>query len=283
MPFSESIKLSIRRRAHFRCCVCRAVGVEIHHIVPQEERGPDTADNAAPLCPSCHEIYGANSTKRKFLREARDFWFEICSNSSSATGLTVHDLSRELQTVASKQDIAKLRELIVGTQIKSDLARPHELPNNFVPVPLERYIQRLYEEDFGATPSMYELLFDSRTWSDEDDDSEDLLNRRAQFLEQYGEQTAKRICLVACRDAGIDPNGFTEVQLSDVINSVWTMVILITGHEKHSPMLDAFQCAQRQDGEFLWRVRPAIKRAKKKQPSDQAFKAAKPSQRRGLA
>jgi hypothetical protein len=38
---------------------------------------PDELENAAPLCPSCHETYGANPTKRKFLREARDLWYEI--------------------------------------------------------------------------------------------------------------------------------------------------------------------------------------------------------------
>jgi HNH endonuclease len=78
MPFSETLKKDVRRRAHFSCCLCKALGVEIHHINPQEEGGPDTDDNAAPLCPSCHETYGANPQKRKFITEARDVWYEIC-------------------------------------------------------------------------------------------------------------------------------------------------------------------------------------------------------------
>ena len=78
MPFSEKLKQSVRRRAHFSCCLCKALGVEIHHIVPQEDKGPDTVENAAPLCPSCHETYGANPQKRKFIKEARDLWCEIC-------------------------------------------------------------------------------------------------------------------------------------------------------------------------------------------------------------
>jgi hypothetical protein len=80
VAFSESIRRSVRRKAHFRCCLCQAVLVEVHHIVPEGEGGSDEEDNAAPLCASCHEIYGANPTKRKFIREARDWWYETCAN-----------------------------------------------------------------------------------------------------------------------------------------------------------------------------------------------------------
>ena len=72
VAFSASLKKRVRQKAHYRCCLCQAVLVEVHHIVPQGEGGPDEEDNAAPLCASCHEIYGANPTKRKFIREARD-------------------------------------------------------------------------------------------------------------------------------------------------------------------------------------------------------------------
>ncbi len=78
MVFTEPLKRSLRARAHFACCLCFAKGIEIHHIVPRAEGGPDTEENAAPLCPSCHETYGDNPKKRKLLREARDAWFEIC-------------------------------------------------------------------------------------------------------------------------------------------------------------------------------------------------------------
>lgn len=48
MGFGEPLKLKVKKKAHFHCCLCKAVGVEIHHILPQEEGGPDTIDNAAP-------------------------------------------------------------------------------------------------------------------------------------------------------------------------------------------------------------------------------------------
>ena len=108
MAFSEQQKLEIRRRAHFRCCLCRALGVEIHHIVPAAEGGPDTDDNAAPLCPSCHETYGANPTKRKFIREVRDFWYELCERDVPLPREDLKAISLALERVATKDDLARL-------------------------------------------------------------------------------------------------------------------------------------------------------------------------------
>ena len=77
MAFSEALKAQVRGRARFRCCRCHEIGVEVHHIVPQAAGGSDEVDNAAPLCPSCHEKFGANPEKRKEIREMRDLWYEI--------------------------------------------------------------------------------------------------------------------------------------------------------------------------------------------------------------
>ena len=60
MSFSKPLKVKVRKKAHLMCCLCKEMGVEVHHIIPQEDAGPDTEDNAAPLCPTCHETYGAN-------------------------------------------------------------------------------------------------------------------------------------------------------------------------------------------------------------------------------
>lgn len=86
MAFPETIKLSVKRRAPFSCCLCHKVGVEVHHIVPEAEGGPDTEENAAPLCPSCHDDFGANPVKRKFIRETRDFWYDICQTRYASDG-----------------------------------------------------------------------------------------------------------------------------------------------------------------------------------------------------
>jgi hypothetical protein len=75
MPFSEIIKKEVRQRAAFRCCRCQKIGIEVHHIIPEEHGGPDARDNAAPLCPNCHADFGANPEKRKAIFEMRDWWY----------------------------------------------------------------------------------------------------------------------------------------------------------------------------------------------------------------
>ena len=99
MPFSEETKLNVKRKSHFKCCLCHALGIEIHHIVPQGEDGYDTEDNAAPLCPNCHETYGANLLKRKFIREARNFWYELCEKRYASDPEYLNELKRLLENI----------------------------------------------------------------------------------------------------------------------------------------------------------------------------------------
>lgn len=114
MGFSEATKLNIKRKADFRCCLCHNIGVEIHHIVPQAECGSDTEDNAAPLCPSCHEIYGANPEKRKFIREVREFWFEVCERKHASDPSLLQDIKAKLQETVSKHDLEQALDVIVS-------------------------------------------------------------------------------------------------------------------------------------------------------------------------
>lgn len=81
MPFSESDKLIVKQKADFTCCWCRdrRNKVEIHHIVPESEDGPNIENNAASLCGSCHTLYGMNPTLRKEIRQRRDHWYEVCA------------------------------------------------------------------------------------------------------------------------------------------------------------------------------------------------------------
>lgn len=85
MTFSEKLKLEVRQLSAFRCCRCQAIGVEIHHIIPQAEGGHDTIENAAPLCAKCHADFGDNPRKRKELREMRDWWYEKVTAQHSPT------------------------------------------------------------------------------------------------------------------------------------------------------------------------------------------------------
>jgi hypothetical protein len=115
MAFNEETKAKVRRRAHFMCCLCKAMGVEVHHIVPQAERGSDAADNAAPLCPSCHETYGANPAKRKFIREARDHWYEICQTRYASDPDRLDELKELMKRAVTYEDFQSLKQDILDT------------------------------------------------------------------------------------------------------------------------------------------------------------------------
>ena len=83
------------------------VGGGLGDGVPQHENGPDTEDNAAPLCPSCHETYGANPKKRRLILGRRDLWYEICEKRSSDTH-RLRAISEVLKGIATKQDLKRL-------------------------------------------------------------------------------------------------------------------------------------------------------------------------------
>lgn len=78
MPFTDAIKVEAKRRADFSCVICKQPFVEVHHILPEAHGGPSTLDNAAPLCGSCHDLFGGNPDKRKQIRGMRDFYWEVC-------------------------------------------------------------------------------------------------------------------------------------------------------------------------------------------------------------
>ena len=100
MPFPESVKLEAKQQANFRCVVCHEPWVEVHHIIPQADQGPDTIDNAAPLCGSCHNRYGGNRDLQKQLTEMRDHWWQRCSEAVSEPGYV--QMSKNLDELRGK-------------------------------------------------------------------------------------------------------------------------------------------------------------------------------------
>ena len=106
MDFSELIKKGVRRKSGYTCCVCRvnSISVEAHHIVPKKENGPNTFDNAAPLCPSCHENFGGNPGKRSRIREMRDSWYETVEKMYKPRDLAlIETISNDLADIQDKK------------------------------------------------------------------------------------------------------------------------------------------------------------------------------------
>lgn len=148
MAFSESLKLSVKQKAHFHCCLCHALGVEVHHIIPLAEGGSDEEDNAAPLCPTCHETYGANPEKRKFIRETRDFWYDVCQKRYAADYDLLIAIEKRLKTVPTMKDLERLHIQNMGhvpSDQKYDFGQYWEyLPYSFV---REEFIHPLIVRD----------------------------------------------------------------------------------------------------------------------------------------
>jgi hypothetical protein len=114
MPFSDDLKLKVKRKAEFRCCLCHDLGIQVHHIIPEESQGPDTEDNAAPLCPSCHDKLGANPVKRKFIREARDYWYELCSERLAKDSRLLEEIADGIKGTASKNDLQNAMDKMIN-------------------------------------------------------------------------------------------------------------------------------------------------------------------------
>ncbi len=81
MVFSESIRKEVRKKGCYRCCICEETKpLHIHHIIPSKAGGSDIIENAAPLCVLCHDTYGNNENRRKWIKEKRNWWYEKCEN-----------------------------------------------------------------------------------------------------------------------------------------------------------------------------------------------------------
>jgi hypothetical protein len=97
--------------------------VEVHHITPQSEDGPDTLDNAAPLCPGCHGIYGANPVYRHQIKQMRDNWYDVCEKrfgtSNPYIAQNLNAMAETLRTV--REDQVKYQDTL--DQIKTIMLR----------------------------------------------------------------------------------------------------------------------------------------------------------------
>lgn len=239
MPFSEAIKLSVKRRSHFTCCLCKTLGVEIHHIVPQEENGPDSEENAAPLCPTCHEIYGANPQKRKFIREAREFWYELCASRYKSDRTQLDEIRGMVEQTVSKADFSafagEIFHALANIQKKSisfESAKQDLSPSNqdIRKISIQEFIGWLYSKDFGGYNDHFDILFDSRAWLDPE---YEMVDYRRAFLEIFGSETAKRLCVYMQSERQFDFSGFTEDQFASLIGclhvAVLLMVEIVTG------------------------------------------------------
>lgn len=100
--------------ARFQCCYCLGIEfLDIHHLKPKYENGPNTFNNAIPLCTNCHRKYGDNKQLRKYLKEKRDWWYEQCSKLEPQTILKLVEKEVDRQ-------IKKLRKSSSGLKFMKE-------------------------------------------------------------------------------------------------------------------------------------------------------------------
>ncbi|MFC2062673.1 HNH endonuclease [Chloroflexota bacterium] len=126
MGFSEQVKLEVKRKAAFQCCRCRSIGVQVHHIIPEEHGGSDDISNAAPLCPNCHAHFGGNPDKRKEITQMRDWWYDMVNlqfqgNQNTALFGQITEVHEKIKTIVVNQDKRDLKFQTDFEEIKSTL------------------------------------------------------------------------------------------------------------------------------------------------------------------
>ncbi len=126
MGFSEKLKREVKESAAFRCCRCQTIGVQVHHIEPEGDGGLDTVDNAAPMCPSCHDYFGANPKKRKEIKHMRDWWYQTVEQmypNKYVTPEQLCEIDRKLEEIRQGQssrvsDLKKVMKFICDKMIE---------------------------------------------------------------------------------------------------------------------------------------------------------------------
>ena len=113
-------------QCHRRCSICHrfcGVKMELDHIIPRADNGPDTIENAIPVCFECHaEIHLYNDRHprgRKFrpeeLRAHKEQWLRTCQ-----------EQPRALLDSPRASDVGPLQALIDELEFNAVVARACE-------------------------------------------------------------------------------------------------------------------------------------------------------------
>jgi hypothetical protein len=103
--------------------------LDVHHIEPEADGGPDVIENAAPVCNNCHRLYGHDSAKRKELRAIRDWWWERCARIDDAqmsrAGERLDQMFQAYQKSHAREQARLLEEMktFIATELREQAAK----------------------------------------------------------------------------------------------------------------------------------------------------------------
>lgn len=118
MPFSKEIREQAIVESARHCAVChkhKGVNVEVHHIIPEEENGPNTLANAICLCFDCHSDAGHYNSKhprgtklsRSELLKHKELWKRIVLENKIPLAKDSTNLLHVQYYVCMRPDLAK--------------------------------------------------------------------------------------------------------------------------------------------------------------------------------
>lgn len=272
MAFTEKIKSTVRKKSHHTCCLCRNIGIEVHHIIPKEENGPDTLDNAAPLCPTCHETFGLNSSKRKMIREARNLWYELCEQRFKSDGDRIAELQKTITNLAEDMKITTLKDeissAVVDRLINTGIIKDGKGKGMTIGQLLEKIMvfrKKLKVSNQESVDVTYQFLFESIGDESFPDDKE-YNEFRGKFLEYFGRHVAKNICVYLVHTHKIDwKRGVTEPDLYSVTNENWAIMFMLLHHEDVSTSDVKLRVYLNDNLDFVGSLKKSKKTKKRKQ------------------
>jgi HNH endonuclease len=236
MAFSESVKKNVKRKAHFMCCLCKSIDIEVHHIIPQEEKGPDSEDNAAPLCPSCHETYGGNPRKRKLIRDAKKLWLEICEKKySTGAGVELGELLKLTKSINNNTNPQIVAENII-TALSNNHLNINQKSKKTVSLSIGEILDILHKHKEPKTNSQianftttYLLLFGTKSNLKSDREYNDL---KKEFTYFFGYSFQKKITLHLIKSFKIDwiNKGVTDFQIDKLAGACFMLMFCLLHH-----------------------------------------------------
>jgi hypothetical protein len=242
MAFTEATKYEVKKIAHLSCCVCKSIGIEIHHIVPKSEGGSDEIDNAAPLCPSCHETYGANSQKRKFIKESRDIWYDICSKRYLGDIDRIDQLRDDIKILSNQLAATDLSKNI-AEHLLNKLKESQFFASNYDEISwsigdiirfLLNYKEPIDPEQNANIDVCYSFLYNIRGGNDELNKEYDVLKNN--FLTAFGNIIARKLTINLIQHSQI--NWFTRVSedsLQKLMSANFLAMLLLLHHKDLNP------------------------------------------------
>ncbi len=137
MPFKRAEAAKLLAACHRRCCICHrfcGVKMELDHIEPRSEEGPDSIENAIPVCFECHaEIHSYNPKHprgRRFrpeeLRNHKKQWLSVCQDRpelliSASREIDVGPLQALIDELEFNRNVAEAADdLEIGCPFRDD-------------------------------------------------------------------------------------------------------------------------------------------------------------------